>query len=71
MEIAEADKLIKILYLRDKDKVTVTIGDDGDELDHAAYIDAAQSKNIAELADTRPLKNRGLGIALMQKQQML
>lgn len=64
----QEEKQIRILFLRDKDKVTVTIQDDGEGFDSGSYLDSAKTKDIAELADTRPIeKPGGLGIALMQK----
>lgn len=64
----DEDKQIRVLYLRDKDKVTVTVQDEGEGFDYRVYLENASTKNIAELADTRPIeKPGGLGIALMRK----
>jgi anti-sigma regulatory factor (Ser/Thr protein kinase) len=63
----DATKLIKVLYLLDKEKITVVVQDEGTGFDHDSYILRAQTKTADEAARERHAQGRvgGLGIKLM------
>lgn len=65
----DGEKLIKVLYLLDKEKITVVIQDEGPGFDHGFYTAQAEGKNAVDAARDRNAENRpgGLGIKLMQK----
>ena len=60
-------KLIKVLYLLDKEKITVVVQDEGEGFDHGAYTLRAETKTAVSAARERHEQGRvgGLGIKLM------
>jgi anti-sigma regulatory factor (Ser/Thr protein kinase)/nucleoid DNA-binding protein len=65
----DAKKLIKVLYLLDKEKITVVVQDEGDGFDHDSYTVRAQTKDAVAAARERHEQGRvgGLGIKLMMR----
>ena len=65
----DPDKLIKVLYLLDKEKITVVVQDEGAGFDHAAYTLRAETKSAEDAARERIEQGRGggLGIKLMMR----
>lgn len=65
----DAEKQIKVLYLLDKEKVTVVVQDEGGGFDHEAYTVRAETKTAEEAARERidQGKGGGLGIKLMMR----
>lgn len=63
----DAEKLIKVLYLLDKEKITVVVQDEGAGFDHGAYTLRAETKTAEDAARERIDQGRsgGLGIKLM------
>ena len=63
----DGEKLIKVLYLLDKEKITVVVQDEGAGFDHAAYTLRAETKTAEDAARERIDQGRsgGLGIKLM------
>ena len=64
-----ADKLIKVLYLLDKEKITVVVQDEGAGFDHEKFVLRGQVKDAQSAARERHDQGRvgGLGIMLMLK----
>src|SRR5581483_5664532 len=64
-----AEKLIKVLYLLDKEKITVVVQDEGAGFDHERYVLRGQTKDAQTAARERHDQGRvgGLGIMLMLK----
>lgn len=62
-----SEKLIKVLYLLDKEKITVVVQDEGTGFDHGSYTVRAESKTAIDAARERHEQGRvgGLGIKLM------
>ena len=62
-----AEKLIKVLYLLDKEKITVVVQDEGTGFDHGSYTVRAETKSAIDAARERHEQGRvgGLGIKLM------
>ena len=60
----DAAKLIKVLYLLDKEKTTVVVQDEGGGFDHESYTLRAQTKDAVSAARERHEQGRvgGLGI---------
>ncbi|RMG17668.1 MAG: hypothetical protein D6731_03645 [Planctomycetota bacterium] len=60
-------KLIKVLYLLDKEKITIVVQDEGEGFDHDAYTLRAETKSAVDAARSRHEQGRqgGLGIKLM------
>lgn len=65
----DPDKLIKVLYLLDKEKITVVVQDDGTGFDHESYTLRAETKTAVSAARERHEQGRvgGLGIKLMMR----
>jgi anti-sigma regulatory factor (Ser/Thr protein kinase)/CheY-like chemotaxis protein len=65
----DSKKLIKVLYLLDKEKITVVVQDEGDGFDHDSYTVRAQTKDAVAAARERHEQGRvgGLGIKLMMR----
>lgn len=65
----DADKLIKVLYLLDKEKITVVVQDEGAGFDHESYTLRAETKTAVSAARERHEQGRvgGLGIKLMMR----
>lgn len=63
----DATKLIKVLYLLDKEKITIVVQDEGAGFDHDSYTLRAQTKSAVSAARERHEQGRvgGLGIKLM------
>lgn len=63
------EKLIKCLYLLDREKITVVVQDEGAGFDHERYVVRGQSKDAVGAARERAEQGRvgGLGIMLMLK----
>ena len=63
------EKLVKVQYLLDREKVTLVIADEGPGFDHERYTLRAQTKDAVSAARERHEQGRGggLGIMLMQK----
>lgn len=63
----DATKLIKVLYLLDKEKITIVVQDEGAGFDHGSYTLRAQTKSAVSAARERHEQGRvgGLGIKLM------
>lgn len=61
------EKLIKVLYLLDKEKITVVVQDEGTGFDHESYALRAQTKSAEEAARERHASGGqgGLGLKLM------
>jgi anti-sigma regulatory factor (Ser/Thr protein kinase)/nucleoid DNA-binding protein/CheY-like chemotaxis protein len=61
------DKLIKVLYLLDKEKITVVVQDEGTGFDHESYTVRAETKSAEDAARERHEQGKvgGLGIKLM------
>lgn len=61
------EKLIKVLYLLDKEKITVVVQDEGTGFDHESYTLRAETKDSVSAARERHEQGRvgGLGIKLM------
>ncbi|MGE0708490.1 MAG: ATP-binding protein [Planctomycetota bacterium] len=61
------EKLIKVLYLLDKEKITVVVQDEGTGFDHDTYTVRAETKTAVSAARERidQGKQGGLGIKLM------
>ncbi len=64
-----SQKLIKVTYLLDKEKITIVIADEGPGFDHERYTLRGQTKDAVSAARERHEQGRvgGLGIMLMQK----
>jgi DNA-binding protein HU-beta len=64
-----AEKLIKVLYLLDKEKITVVVQDEGAGFDHDRFVLRGQTKDAQQAARERHEQGRvgGLGIMLMLK----
>lgn len=65
----DPEKLIKVLYLLDKEKITIVVQDDGTGFDHESYVVRAETKTAVDAARERHEQGRvgGLGIKLMQR----
>lgn len=63
------ERLIKVLYLLDKEKITVVVQDEGAGFDHESYTLRAQTKSAVSAARERHEQGRvgGLGIKLMMR----
>lgn len=63
------EKLIKVLYLLDKEKITVVVQDEGTGFDHGSYTVRAETKSAVDAARERHEQGRvgGLGIKLMSR----
>ena len=63
----DAEKLIKVLYLLDKEKITAVVQDEGTGFDHESYTLRAETKTAVSAARERHQQGRvgGLGIKLM------
>src|SRR5690606_7508422 len=63
------ERLIKVLYLLDKEKITVVVQDEGAGFDHESYTLRAQTKSAVDAARERHEQGRvgGLGIKLMMR----
>jgi anti-sigma regulatory factor (Ser/Thr protein kinase)/nucleoid DNA-binding protein len=63
------EKLIKVLYLLDKEKITVVVQDEGQGFDHERFVLRGQTKDAQGAARERHEQGRvgGLGIMLMLK----
>lgn len=63
------DKLLEVLYLLDKEKITVAVTDMGNGFDHSKYLNQGKSRNALDKAreSHRAGKLGGLGIMLMLK----
>jgi anti-sigma regulatory factor (Ser/Thr protein kinase)/nucleoid DNA-binding protein len=64
-----AEKLVKVLYLLDKEKITVVVQDEGPGFDHDKYLLRGQQKDAVGAARERHDQGKvgGLGIMLMLK----
>lgn len=64
-----AEKLIKVLYLLDREKITVVVQDEGGGFDHDRYQLRAETKDAQSAARERAEQGKvgGLGIMLMMK----
>jgi serine/threonine-protein kinase RsbW len=62
-------KLIKVLYLIDKEKITIVVQDEGEGFDHDSYTLRAETKTAVDAARSRHEQGRvgGLGIKLMMR----
>lgn len=64
---SDTGKLIEVLYVLDKEKITVTVGDEGEGFDWAAQME--KSKNVAPIEQARQRHSAGgyggLGLGLM------
>ncbi|MBL4847256.1 MAG: ATP-binding protein [Planctomycetes bacterium] len=62
-----AEKLIKVLYLLDREKITVVVQDEGTGFEHAGYTVRAETKSAVDAARERHEQGKvgGLGIKLM------
>lgn len=65
--LSDSSKLIEVLYVLDKEKITVTVGDEGDGFDWTVQIERAKSTSPIEQARVRHSSGGygGLGIGLM------
>jgi DNA-binding protein HU-beta len=63
------EKLVKVLYLLDREKITVVVQDEGTGFDHDRFIVRAETKDAPSAARERAEQGRvgGLGIMLMNK----
>ena len=63
------DKLLEILYLLDKEKITVSVTDMGNGFDHSKYLNQGKNRDALDKAreSHRVGKLGGLGIMLMLK----
>lgn len=63
------EKLIKVLYLLDKEKITVVVQDEGTGFDHESYTVRAETKTAEDAARERHEQGKvgGLGIKLMMR----
>ncbi len=63
------EKMVQVLYLLDRDKITLVVTDDGPGFDHKKYLERGKEKTAASAARERIDEGRlgGLGIILMQK----
>lgn len=63
------DKLLEVLYLLDKEKITIAVTDSGNGFDHQRYLDQGRQGNVLDAAreSHKAGKLGGLGIMLMLK----
>lgn len=64
---SDSEKIIELLYVLDKEKITVTVGDEGAGFDFASVLKVARESTPIEQARTQHSKGGygGLGIGLM------
>lgn len=59
---------IRVLFLRDRDKITLVVKDEGNGFDYESVLEDLGGQNLTDEAGTRPLHMAGgLGIPLMKK----
>jgi len=65
----ENDKLhIRVLFLRDRDKITLVVKDEGNGFDYESVLEKLEKENATDVVGSRPLHMAGgLGISLMKK----
>ena len=65
----EDEKLhIRVLFLRDRDKITLVVKDEGNGFDYESVLEDINEEKHADLASARPIHMAGgLGIPLMKK----
>lgn len=65
----EDEKLhIRVLFLKDQDKITLVVKDEGNGFDYESVLEDLDKDSTADAAGTRPLHMAGgLGISLMKK----